>query len=93
MTREARLTQKYLEGEILKLLEGKDGSLRRPASNCEFCKKFDENPDCGGCPLKRFYPIGGCCHADFEEINRDMYLQEPDAIPGALAIYMWLYEL
>lgn len=93
MTREARQTQKRLEGEILKPLEGKSARLKTTRGECEFCLKYDRTPDCEECPLEKSYPGDACTHKDFRNIYFNMIDVEDDAIPGALAIYMWLEEL
>lgn len=96
MTHEARQTQKRLEGEILKLLEGEDACLYDDPSECGFCEKYKERIGfgCGKCPLVQdFSPSGNCFGGVFRTIDLLMHSAKPDAIPGALAIYMWLEEL
>ncbi len=93
MTREARLTQKRLEGEILKLVEGESASLKTSRFECAFCLKYDRTPDCKECPLEKCYPGDACLHEDFRSIHFDMMFAKNKAIPGALAIHMWLFEL
>ncbi len=93
MTREARQTQKRLEGEILKLLEGEEGSLYAGPEGCAFCKKHLRGFYCGDCPLVQGSTEECCYCNEFQSIDADMILVQPDAIPGALAIYMWLEEL
>jgi hypothetical protein len=43
--------------------------------------------------LEKCYPGDACLHEDFQNIHIDMTCGNDDAIPGALAIYMWLFEL
>lgn len=93
MTKEARLTQKYLRGEILKLLDGERAALKTSRFKCAFCLQYDRTPDCEKCPLEKCYPGAACTHDDFQNIHIDMLHGNEDAIPGALAIYMWLYDL
>lgn len=108
MTREARQTQKRLEGEIGKMLEGHSGYLYN-SPNCAFCQKYGNivtvpilaypnlsysyTKDCGKCPLLR--GLGRRCYRDRVVRTIDDYMVNvlDDAIPGALAIYMWLEEL
>jgi hypothetical protein len=110
MTHAARLTQKRLEGEILKLLEGESARLfANGAQNCLFCKKygsivkvsydFHKVTDCSRCPV--FIGLGCICDEDnlLKNIHDRMVsmIWEPrekdNAIPGALAIHLWLFEL
>lgn len=91
MTREARLTQKRLEGEILKLLEGNCASLYHV--DCAFCLKYEDS--CSRCPLKLGNRDLGCARRRgyFRGISESMIIGDPNAIPGALAIHMWLFDL
>ena len=99
MTHEARLTQKRLEGEILKLLRGEKAELFSDPTLCAFCKIYFDGKrwECEGCPVGKgirnyrgHLPCEG--HSTFE-IENNMKSCNDLAIPGALAIYMWLEEL
>ena len=94
MTREARLTQKRLEGEILELLAGRAAFLYEAPLNCEFCQKYHVLEGCGRCPLMLGNNGLPCCssYGEFSGIASLMQFGFPDAIPGALAIYLWLFE-
>jgi hypothetical protein len=102
MTREARQTQKRLEGEILKLLKGRGAELYQYGTmnrrKCAFCKRYQDNrrlDNCSCCPIfignnrERCLSVWGGLRA----IGSNMEFRPYDAIPGALAIYMWLEEL
>ena len=106
MTREARLTQQRLEGEILKLLEGEGIGLFHGTKECSFCQKYGVKgrgvwigqefyfmEDCSRCPIN--IHLGSRCnnHSVIETIDSHMENCTTRAIPGALAIYMWLFEL
>lgn len=92
MTHAARLTQKYLEGEILKLLEGESARLYRAGCECNFCDDYSAY-GCPDCPIRIGNAGYHCRHGKFRQIANSMLGVRPSAIPGALAIHMWLYEL
>ena len=93
MTKEARLTRKRMKGEILKLLEGKEAGLFQWSDDCEFCQKYRDG-GCEKCPLYLGNNNKVCNHGgEFMRISTQMMKCTPLAIPGALAIYMWLFGL
>ena len=116
MTKEARLTQRRLEGEIKGIIEGKNATpCANSVNKCAFCRKYGDIKkaegdyflddsyyivDCGQCPI--YIGLKGRCYSSgpIKTIEDHMANVEwkgseaqNKAIPGALAIYMWLYEL